>query len=276
MFTVNVTKRPGNGVMLTRTGPSLLSSQIAAAIRTRVLSGEWPLHYKLKAETDLAAEFGVARGTLRKALHILINEGLLVQVHGRGTFVNARAEDLPLAERIVTLSEIFAQSGATFSIEVLEMATSRGPERIRSLLDVGATEELFRLRRRFISDGSPAAIVDNYVRLARCPTLPTVDFAERSLFDVLENDGGLNIDLAQRTFSAMTDPSINSLLGLHERAPLLYIEQVTYTSNEPLEYSDVWLDGDHLRIPVVLRGRRRATRHVSEAGRSVEAARSGD
>lgn len=62
---------------------------LAQALRERVLRGEWPPGAALPAEQWLAAEQGVALGTLRQALQLLVAQGLIERIHGRGTFVRA-------------------------------------------------------------------------------------------------------------------------------------------------------------------------------------------
>jgi GntR family transcriptional regulator len=63
------------------------SRQIAASLRDRIASGEYPPGSQLPSITDLAGEFGVATNTVRKALGILRDEGLIESVAGYGTFV---------------------------------------------------------------------------------------------------------------------------------------------------------------------------------------------
>ena len=62
-------------------------SVLAEALRTHVLRGEWPPGMAIPAEQTLAAEHGVALGTMRRALELLVDEGLIERIHGRGTFV---------------------------------------------------------------------------------------------------------------------------------------------------------------------------------------------
>ncbi|WP_210435569.1 GntR family transcriptional regulator [Saccharopolyspora sp. ASAGF58] len=68
---------------ISRDAPAPLHVRIAAAFRDDVLSGQWPEHYQLPPEPALAEPPGVSRGTLRKALAILSEEGLLTQTRGR-------------------------------------------------------------------------------------------------------------------------------------------------------------------------------------------------
>jgi len=60
---------------------------LAAALRHRIVAGEWPPGTPLPAETSLAAEHGVALGTLRRAFELLDEQGLIERLHGKGTFV---------------------------------------------------------------------------------------------------------------------------------------------------------------------------------------------
>jgi len=62
---------------------------LAASLRARITQGEWVPGTALPAETALAKEHGVALGTLRQALALLVSQGLLERQHGRGTFVRA-------------------------------------------------------------------------------------------------------------------------------------------------------------------------------------------
>jgi len=62
---------------------------LAASLRARITRGEWVPGTALPAEAALAREHGVALGTLRQALAVLVAEGLLERQHGRGTFVRA-------------------------------------------------------------------------------------------------------------------------------------------------------------------------------------------
>jgi GntR family transcriptional regulator len=60
---------------------------LAASLRARILQGEWVPGTALPSEAALAKEHGVALGTLRQALAVLVAQGLLERQHGRGTFV---------------------------------------------------------------------------------------------------------------------------------------------------------------------------------------------
>jgi len=69
--------------------------QLATVLRDRIRNGELPPGRRLPSEKDLHDEFGLARETIRRALAVLRQEGLIEVRHGHGTFV---AETPPLVE----------------------------------------------------------------------------------------------------------------------------------------------------------------------------------
>jgi GntR family transcriptional regulator len=68
-------------------GPDLIYVQVADWITVRITRGELAPGHKLPAERDLAAEIGVGYMTVRRAMRLLRERGLIVTVVGRGTFV---------------------------------------------------------------------------------------------------------------------------------------------------------------------------------------------
>ena len=62
---------------------------LASTLRGHITRGEWAPGSVISAETQLAKAHGVALGTMRQAIAVLVSEGLLERVHGRGTFVSS-------------------------------------------------------------------------------------------------------------------------------------------------------------------------------------------
>jgi GntR family transcriptional regulator len=68
-------------------GPELIYVQVADRITAQIESGQFAPGARLPAERDLAAELGVSYDSVRRAMELLRERGLIVTVHGRGTFV---------------------------------------------------------------------------------------------------------------------------------------------------------------------------------------------
>ena len=62
---------------------------LASTLRGHITRGEWVPGSAIPAETRLAKTHTVALGTMRQAIAVLVSEGLLERIHGRGTFVSS-------------------------------------------------------------------------------------------------------------------------------------------------------------------------------------------
>ena len=185
-----------------RSGPDPIYQQIVAWIRDQIAVGAWPPRFKLKAEVDLAAELAVSRGTVRKAIAELMAEGLLIQTHGRGTFVAPHVVEQPLADRFVTFSEDLISKGVPFETRLLDHVVLAARGHVATLLRVNPGAKVFYLRRVRLVDEEPLILLHNYVVYERCPGIETVDFAVERLFQALEERYGLRLVAGHRTFQA--------------------------------------------------------------------------
>lgn len=75
-------------------GPEPLKEQIAKVIAARILVGVYELQRAIPGELALADEFDVSRNTIRAAVQILVGQGLVTVVRGKGTYAVAKPEDL--------------------------------------------------------------------------------------------------------------------------------------------------------------------------------------
>ncbi len=78
--------------MINRNNPRPLYLQLADYLREQMKSGQIKPGDKLDSEPEMVKKYGVARQTAREALQQLVNEGLIVKKHGKGTFCKASSQ----------------------------------------------------------------------------------------------------------------------------------------------------------------------------------------
>jgi DNA-binding FadR family transcriptional regulator len=71
--------------------PRLVAADLARTLKQRIDAGEWGESRRVPPERDLASGYGVARNTVRRAMTLLEDEGVVVRHVGRGTFVSGGA-----------------------------------------------------------------------------------------------------------------------------------------------------------------------------------------
>jgi GntR family transcriptional regulator, N-acetylglucosamine utilization regulator len=247
-----------------RSAPVPIFQQIHDWMQEQIRSGEWPEHYKLDSETDLAAELAVNRGTVRKALAQLISEGALVTIHGRGTFVSY-LKTLPPNERLVTFHEELLSKGTQFEMKVLGQVVQDASDLMGSVLSIKGSEQEFLLSRVLLVQGEPVGFLRNHVRYELCQGIEQIDFTTDRMFQILEGRFNLHLSWFQRSLEAkLADGEIAEALGIRVGDPLMYLEQVVYLKDDsPVECLQMWFRGDCFRLSALVR---RTRGHWAPAG----------
>jgi GntR family transcriptional regulator len=136
---------------------------LAAAMRVRIVAGEWPPGSAIPSEQTLAAEHGVALGTMRQALDLLAEQGLVERLHGRGTFVKQGLSGAPMLR--------FFRFGAAGSeapeSRILARQALASPAEVARMLGCGAGEQALRLRRLRSVAGQAALYEEIWLPLPR-------------------------------------------------------------------------------------------------------------
>lgn len=238
-----------------RSGPKLIYQQIVDWMRQQISTGVWPEHYRLPSEIELASTLGVSRGTIRKAINQLTSEGLLVTLHGRGTFVESQVIEQPLAAQLIAFSEALMEKNISFQTVVLRQEIEPPPQRIASLLSLPAGATALTLERVRLIHQNPIVYLLNYVATARCPGIEAVDFTRFRLFQTLEETYGLKLGWGQRTFQAVAaDEHVADILKISQCDPVMYMEQLLYLQDgTPIEFSRIWLPGNNFRLSAIVK-----------------------
>ena len=129
---------------------------VASALRERILAGEWAPGEAIPAESALAQSYGVAVGTIRQALSLLVEDGLLERRHGKGTFVSPGLAG-------ATMLRFFRFRAPSASSEPpLSQIVSRRPRRAdaaeAAAFKLGADGQVLQLERLRSIDGQPCLL----------------------------------------------------------------------------------------------------------------------
>ncbi len=157
--------------------------QIKGIILDEIRSGKLKPEQQILSESNLAELYGVNRLTARSAITQLVNEGFLVRIHGRGTFVKR-----PIVESSSSYINNFLQDmmdkGYSVRTELLSGTLMPAPDQIQSELALGAGEKVYRLRRRRSVNNEFLVVLETYLPATLCPDLLSKDLEGRSLYEI--------------------------------------------------------------------------------------------
>jgi GntR family transcriptional regulator len=193
---------------------------IADDLRRQVEAGDFGAGRVLPSEADLSASYGASRVTVRRALEVLRDEGLLDARQGFGWFV---ASDL-LRQRLGRLSTIEDQlsaSGITAERRILEFAFVVAEPRVKRVLDV---DQVLRVRRLNLADGEPFARVTVWCPADLGNRLSRADVERSPFYELLP----VPLGGATQTIGAASASAADArLLGIPTGAPVLRCERIT-------------------------------------------------
>ncbi len=197
---------------------SIRYREIAADLRRRV-SDAAPGSL-LPSESELSTEFSASRVTIRRALELVRDDGLIAARQGFGWFVSTEPVRQSL-ERLGTIESQLETSGRDAARQVIEFSFESPPPHVKKLLD--ATKVL-RVKRINLADGEPFAVVTVWCPAAIGQKLSMDDVERTSFYELLD----VELRGATQTIGAASaEPAIAELLAVPVGAPLLKCQRVT-------------------------------------------------
>ncbi len=221
-------------------------------ILVRVITEELGPGDMLPGERQLCADHGVSRITVRAAIGQLVNEGLLVRIHGKGTFVAARTARSRL--HLASFNEDMRRLGLTPSTVVLDVQRGVPPAATVDALALRPGEEAVRVRRLRLADGRPMSVDDAWYSAALAPDLDTCPLTG-SIYELLRERYGVTIDRAEQTVAATeAGEEYAALLGTSPAKPVLVFDRVSFAGDRRVEHCCSRYRGDRYEIVMSVAG----------------------
>jgi GntR family transcriptional regulator len=227
--------------------------QLASLFRRRIESGQWAIDQQIPTVDELAAEYGVARATIRQALDALENERLIERYRAKGTFVRQRPQAQLWCEVATDWSGLLiARENA--KIELL--ADQRGMQPLHVPHPIGDLAPSYRrLRRRHSRDGSPFLLAVNHIDERLSGRLSKKDLQSKTALRLVADIPGLKIKDARQTLTIGTaDVETSARLDVPLNAPIAIVHRSVVDQAGCLVFIGEGLyRGDMVRIDMKLK-----------------------
>jgi GntR family phosphonate transport system transcriptional regulator len=225
---------------------------IADTLQAEIAGGHYRPGDRLPTEAQLSARFGVNRHTVRHALSVLADQGIVHSRRGAGVFVAHRPpSDYPIGRR-VRFHQNVAASGRTPSRRILRLETRHADAREAAALQIAEGDAVHVVEGLSLADDEPIATFRSVFPALRLPDLLARMTETTSVTAALSAAGVTDYTRVSTRLTARIATATQALLlHLAEGAPLLQSVAVNVDDRGvPVEYGITWFAGDRVALTV--------------------------
>ncbi|MDO4489350.1 MAG: GntR family transcriptional regulator [Eubacteriales bacterium] len=210
--------------------------QLSNRLQELIQDGTYKKGEKIPSEDELGTMYSVSRVTVRKALDVLVQDGVLRRSHGLGTFVaNSIFIESPYAQGSFTAS--CKQQGVTPSTKILHMEKVEAKDKIAADMGIKKGAHVYELRRLRLANGLASIYEIDYISCEMGDKLLSENLEDASLLAVIEKKCGMRYDGVQDMFDiAYATGETAKSLDCKEDTPLLCVYQKVYSTDKKVMY----------------------------------------
>ncbi|QHG20629.1 phosphonate metabolism transcriptional regulator PhnF [Nostoc sp. ATCC 53789] len=228
--------------------------QIADQLRQNIHQGVYQIGEQLPTETKLAEQFAVNRHTIRQAIALLKNEGLLRVDRGRGTFVAAKTIRYAIGKR-VRYNQMLKAQGWQVRFQLLRVLEVPADDAIAKGLEIPYGESVALIERLSFADEEPISMGTGYFPLKQFPDILDpknikILQEQQSISQFLRQVYGCDHIRRSTCVSArLVQPQDAKWLQIPLNQPILLAESVNVDeTGNVIEYGVTRLRGDRMEL----------------------------
>ncbi len=235
----------GNKWVIDRDSYEPAYAQLARILSAQIAEGVYRPGDQLPSEAQLVAQFGVSPMTVRRAINILVDRGIVSTAQGKGTFVRG----LVITEAAFRLRECGGEE-AERTVRLLQATILPGDERVARKLAISPGTRVIYLRRLVYRNQEPTMYHREY--LIYDPQRPVVEdeLQITSLEGLFKGQGSQGVRRGDLSIEAVRLNSEEAgLLGLLPGAPAFCLEHIFYDfTNQPIAWGWFICRADRFRL----------------------------
>lgn len=217
------------------------------------LKHEWKPGEQIPTESELCAQYGVSRITMRHAIARLVNRGLLERGRGRGTFVrdNRLTADV---RSVSSYTDEITGLGMKPGSKLIGAAAGLADIDTAEIFGVDEGTELLIVTRLRTGDGKPIGLQQTTLISAMVPGITEYLSDDASLYAILRKHYSITPTEAVETYTVGEVPSnYTKLLEVTKSSPAFIVDRVSRNSTAVFEHTHSIMRGDRYRIRLGLR-----------------------
>lgn len=240
-------------------GISIKYKMIYEDLKNAIRKGQFMTGSFLPTEFQLMESYNVSRTTIRKAMALLEEEGIVRICQGRGTEVvegkiAVPPQDMRVLYDVKELSELFLIDGARETSGSIVDAIQADTKIAEGLL-VEPLTEVYRIQRLKYCGETPYDYVVSYVPCALAPGLEKFSGQAFRLKRCMQDEyGQVSVRAEEMFYAVAANFTKANLLHVQVGEPLMVVSHTAYGENGVIEFTESFLRTDVYRKGLVLSG----------------------
>jgi DNA-binding GntR family transcriptional regulator len=215
--------------------------KIAAGLRRHIAQGRYPVGAQLPTEHELCRQLRVSRFTVREAIRVLSNAGLVRRKPRAGTVVAALPDDTRYRHSIGSVRDLlqYAQSTDFHYVYIGRIELTRAQSRAMAVAP--GEEWIYAVAlRREIDGGKPFSVTRLYLNPALKGIERALRGAKAPVYSIIERDFGVRIERIEQVISGVVlDDEDAANLGVSAGTPGLAVRRSYFDeAGRLVEYAD--------------------------------------
>lgn len=228
--------------------------QLVEVVKQKVFSSSWKQGMKIPSENELAKEFNLSVGTVKKALGILGQEGILFRRQGQGTFI-ASPDFSKSFIRFFRYSQTNGEPSDVPGCRILAVEVKTAGNKIAELLHLQADDEVVKMKRVRTLQNIPFAAEDLYLPYERFKGIEKMSLENKLLYPIYSDEFSTPVVWVDEYLQPdIPDDETAKLLGIEKTTPIICIERIAHSYRDvPVELRHTVGRGDNFRYHIVVR-----------------------
>ncbi|WNF36318.1 GntR family transcriptional regulator [Bacillaceae bacterium IKA-2] len=241
-------------MFLDRNSATPLYEQLKKVIEHQIKTGELKVDEQLPSERELCELYKVSRITVRQAISLAGNEGLLYRKHGIGTFITKPKIKVELST-VDNFQTSLSQQGLIAKTEKWSSDIISSNFQTSRVLNVSIMEKIANLKLVGFADDSPFVFYDSYFTYeigkkiliaAEEALLKNMPFSTLDLYKGILEVSPTHIE---QTFEAhVSNEHLSKILKIEHGSPILRVTSIVYSNDKPIEYRENHYRGDKYKF----------------------------
>lgn len=203
--------------------------QVATHLRELITSGELQPADQMPTEESLVERHGVSRGTVRKALQLLVDEGLVETEQGRGSFVTSAVRSSNYFS-LVSFDEEMRRQQRKPSTRLLTFEVRKAGEKMAGRLAIPPETLVYQIERLRLADDLPVAYERRILAQRLCRKLADEDLESQSLHWLLSKKYEIPLVKLVHTVERLPLTELQAeLLDAQKGEPAFVVDRLSFT-----------------------------------------------